>query len=103
MTTKACILIVSDYGLEGYIDITAEEEKMQQSLVDKLATGKTDYKFPVNFKALEMRCRMNSQRNLQAWAIKLDSSITEEVIDAALQDNKQTTMTLIMQKGVKVA
>lgn len=93
----------SDNDLEWCQDISEEETKMEDYVINKLKDPKATYRPSFNLSAMQFRCRFNTQRNLQLWAIKTDEKINEDFLISAFEDTPDEIKSLIKEKGVQFA
>lgn len=89
MTDRTLILMWDDNGLEQLHDISAFDEESEAKVFAILAgTEPPPDSFP-NIMPMRLRAMYNTPRNYKIYGIKLQSEITDEIIEAAMLPENQ--------------
>ena len=97
--TVILMLSTDGNGLEGFVDISDADIEHEVDTWEKLkdpSYQRDDWDFNLNH--VELRCRFNTQRDLECWGITLDGDIDLEAFKANFN---QETRALVREKGIK--
>ena len=91
-------------GIEVLIDIEKEESKLKMQVAEKLAASDPKKVRTVDdtFKPLQLRFRMNSHRNIEAYLIRFAESINPDTLQSMVEGSEDFK-DLIRNKGVRFA
>lgn len=101
VTNHTVLMMVSDDGLEGFVDISHLNHENELECFAKLQGEEyvSPYK-DLHIEQMKLRCRFNGHRNLELWGITLDLSID---VDKFRDEFNNETKKLVKEKGIQLA
>lgn len=91
-------------GVEALVDIEQEENKLKMQVAEKLAAEdpKKIRTVDSTFKPLQLRFRMNSHRNIEAYLIRFAEPIGPDNLQSMIESG-ENFKDLIRNKGIRFA
>ena len=96
--SRVYICMWDENGFETIKDCSSWE---RESLLNTIA-GKELKPAPVNLQAMTMRARFNPQRSYEIWTFNTVEEFDEEALWEIAEENPQTLVDLIREKGKRL-
>lgn len=91
-------------GLESIVPIDMDKLGKSGDFLAKLEGGKNAYVGEISrmLWAMKLRANANTQRHYEIYSLRTSPNITQQELEKLFEDNPQSIVDLIRQKGVEI-